>query len=113
MATEGRLTEAAAVIVQVPNELLSKKRGKEEQGEAYTERMSGKQSTARRQKTQAPPKKLRGRGGYKKSPAATYFPTLDEQYHRRNESLTSVFGMETGIASPLWLPGNKKRSKGI
>ena len=63
MATEGRLTEAAAVIVQVPNELLNKKRGKEEQGEAYTERMSGKQSAAGRRQTQEPPKKLRGRGG--------------------------------------------------
>ena len=47
----------------------------------------------------------------KKSPAATYFPTLDEQYHRRNESLTSVFGMGTGMTSPLWQPGNKKRNK--
>ena len=48
---------------------------------------------------------------YKKSPAATYFPTLDEQYHRRNESLTSVFGMGTGMTSPLWQPGNKKGNK--
>lgn len=56
MATEGRLTEVAAVIVQVPNELLNKKRGKEEQGEAYTEHMNGKQSAARRRQTQEPPK---------------------------------------------------------
>ena len=44
---------------------------------------------------------------------ARQLPTFphDLQYHRRNESLTSVFGMGTGITSPLWQPGNKKRNK--
>ena len=39
----------------------------------------------------------------KKSLAATYFPTA-RAVSSALESLTSVFGMGTGIASPLWPP---------
>ena len=39
----------------------------------------------------------------KKSLAATYFPTT-KAVSSALESLTSVFGMGTGIASPLWPP---------
>ena len=38
----------------------------------------------------------------KEKPAATYFPPLGVS--SAQESLTSVFGMGTGIASPLWPP---------
>ena len=39
----------------------------------------------------------------KKKPAATYFPAT-KAVSSAQESLTSVFGMGTGIASPLWPP---------
>ena len=39
----------------------------------------------------------------KKKPAATYFPGTDP-VSSAPESLTSVFGMGTGIASPSWPP---------
>ena len=38
----------------------------------------------------------------KKKPAATYFPAI--AVSSALESLTSVFGMGTGITSPLWPP---------
>ena len=46
----------------------------------------------------------------RKSPAATYFPT--NAVSLAQESLTSVFGMGTGITSPLWPPGiiNKRET---
>ena len=48
--------------------------------------------------------------GTKKSPAATYFPAR-RAVSSAQESLTSVFGMGTGIASPLWPPGKKSGRK--
>ena len=39
----------------------------------------------------------------KKSPAAAYFPAA-RAVSSALESLTSVFGMGTGISSPLWPP---------
>ena len=38
----------------------------------------------------------------RKKPAATYFPAL--AVSSAQEGLTSVFGMGTGIAPPLWPP---------
>ena len=46
----------------------------------------------------------------KKSLAATYFPTA-RAVSSALESLTSVFGMGTGIASPLWPPDIMQNSR--
>ena len=46
----------------------------------------------------------------KKSLAATYFPTA-RAVSSALESLTSVFGMGTGIASPLWPPDILQNSR--
>ena len=47
----------------------------------------------------------------KEKPAATYFPAT--AVSSAQESLTSVFGMGTGIASPLWPPAlNPESYKG-
>ena len=48
------------------------------------------------------------RFGQKKSPAATYFRGAKPLSSAR-ESLTSVFGMGTGIASPPWPPDNNNQ----
>ena len=45
----------------------------------------------------------------KKSLAATYFPA--KAVSSAQESLTSVFGMGTGITSPLWPPGKINKLK--
>ena len=44
----------------------------------------------------------------KKSPAATYF-RASKALSSAQESLTSVFGMGTGIASPPWPPDNNNQ----
>ena len=44
----------------------------------------------------------------KKSPAATYFRAA-KALSSAQESLTSVFGMGTGIASPPWPPDNNNQ----
>ena len=48
---------------------------------------------------------VRGGGVRKEKPAATYFPAL--AVSSAQEGLTSVFGMGTGIAPPLWPPALK------
>ena len=48
--------------------------------------------------------------GKRKARLRPTFPH-DLQYHRRKESLTSVFGMGTGMTSPLWQPGKKDDKK--
>ena len=57
------------------------------------------------------PAALRARRGIvkqKKSPAATYFRAA-KALSSAQESLTSVFGMGTGIASPPWPPDRINR----
>ena len=46
----------------------------------------------------------RSQAGREKSLAATYFPAV-AAVSSAHEGLTSVFGMGTGIAPPLWPPG--------
>ena len=46
----------------------------------------------------------------KKEPAATYFPAL--AVSSAQESLTSVFGMGTGMASPPWPPARYEMPEG-
>ena len=63
----------------------------------------GKKKSALTQRP-SPTKKTRR----KKSPAATYFRAT-KALSSAQESLTSVFGMGTGIASPPWPPDNNNQ----